>query len=217
MVGLSGDVRLQSVLGRRLGVLPLVGVLVLAMALPAVAGSVSLVDASTGTSPFASCRDIGPLNGSNDFNTVNTEIEPRMAIDPTNADTMIAVYQQDRWRNGGSRGLVASITRNGGSAWSITSPSFSQRSGNPERNRASDPWVTFDPAGNAYFSALTLHADETHSGILVSKLDHNQLASKNKKLEWSAPVTLIDNFCGTPGLGFAATDSEHTHAPRPVT
>ena len=79
MVGLSGDVRLQSVLGRRLGVLPLVGVLVLAMALPAGAGSVSLVDASTGTSPFASCRDIGPLNGSNDFNTVNTEIEPRMA------------------------------------------------------------------------------------------------------------------------------------------
>src|SRR5437899_8139609 len=128
MVGLSGDVRLQSVLGRRLGVLPLVGVLVLAMVRPAVAGSVSLVDASTGTSPFASCRDIGPLNGSNDFNTVNTEIEPRMAIDPTNAGTMIAVYQQDRWRNGGARGLVASITRNGGTAWSITSPSLDRKS-----------------------------------------------------------------------------------------
>src|SRR5438309_5290716 len=103
MVGLSGDVRLQSLLGRRLGVLPLVGVLVLAMARPAVAGSVSLVDASTGTSPFAACADIGPLNGSNDFNTVNTEIEPRMAIEPTNAGTMIAVYQMDSWRNGGVR------------------------------------------------------------------------------------------------------------------
>ena len=217
MVGFSGDVRLQSVLGRRLGVLPLVGVLVLAMVRPAVAGSVSLVDASTGTSPFASCRDIGPLNGSNDFNTVNTEIEPRMAIDPTNADTMIAVYQQDRWRNGGARGLVASITRNGGTGWSITSPSFSQCSGNPEWNRASDPWVTFDPAGNAYFIALTSNADETHSGILVSKLDHNQLASKNKKVEWSAPVTLIDTFGGTLGLGFNDKESITADPTRPGT
>ena len=55
MVGFSGDVRLQSVLGRRLGVLPLVGVLVLAMVRPAVAGSVSLVDASTGTKGGVEC------------------------------------------------------------------------------------------------------------------------------------------------------------------
>jgi BNR repeat protein len=206
-----------SGLGRRLTVLPLIGIWLVAIGLQAVAGSTSLVDASPGTSPFASCPDIGPPFGSSDFNTVNTEIEPRMAIDPTNANNMIAVYQQDRWRNGGARGLVASISRNGGSSWVITFPSFSQCSGNSEWNRASDPWVTFDPAGNAYFIALTSNADETHSGILVSKLTHAQLAGKSSKLVWSAPVTLIDTIGGTLGLGFNDKESITADPTRPGT
>ena len=32
---------------------------------------------------------------------------------------MVGIWQQDRWSNGGSRGLVAGVTTTGGASWTI--------------------------------------------------------------------------------------------------
>src|SRR4051794_40189548 len=43
-----------------------------------------------------------------------SELEPWVAADPSDPGRLIAGWQQDRWSNGGSRGLVAGVTKNGG-------------------------------------------------------------------------------------------------------
>jgi hypothetical protein len=37
-------------------------------------------------------------------NSLNSEVEPWMDANPTDPDNLIAVWQQDRWSNGGARG-----------------------------------------------------------------------------------------------------------------
>ena len=176
-------------------------------------GVVSVSDASAGNSLFSTCQNLGPSNGGTNY--PQTELEPRIAVSPFNHDHIISVYQQDRWSNGGARGLVAAISTNGGTTWRQTAPAFSLCSGNSEWDRASDPWVSFDPSGNAYFVALVSSADESHSGILVSKLTENQLA-KNK-LNWSTPTTIIDQFANNIGLGFNDKESITADPTRPGT
>lgn len=115
-------------------------------------------------------------------------MEPFVAVDPTNPNHIVGVYQQDRWSDGGARGLTTSTSLTGGASWSQTAARFSECSGgDPVYDRASDPWVTFDPAGNAYQISLSVSADQVTSAILVSK--GSPLA--NGDLAWGAPTTLI--------------------------
>jgi hypothetical protein len=112
-----------------------------------------------------------------------------VAVNPTNAQNIVAVYQQDRWSNGGARGLVTAVSHDGGATWSRTWAHFSFCSGGTPANggdfdRASDPWVTFAPNGDAYQISLSASADLLTSGILVSK-------STDGGDTWSEPVTLI--------------------------
>ena len=87
---------------------------------PAAAGvlPVSPLTLVSGPSPFAGCT-IGSLNNDS-INYVNSEVEPRMAINPANPNNIIGVYQQDRWSDGGAHGLVTAVTHNGGTTWSRT-------------------------------------------------------------------------------------------------
>src|SRR5215217_6808430 len=62
----------------------------------------------SGPSPFPSCN-IGP--GATNY--LNAEVEPWVAVNPANPANIIGVYQQDRWSDGGARGLVASVTHDG--------------------------------------------------------------------------------------------------------
>jgi BNR repeat-like domain len=156
------------------------GVLAFAGIVSASVGPLTLV---SGPSPFASCTIGGPGTVN-----VNAEVEPFLAVDPTNASHMIGVFQQDRWDNGGAHGLVAAVTQNGGTSWTSTSAHFSLCSGGTVANggdfeRASDPWVTFAPNGDAYQIALTLNGSDFATGVLVSKLPHGSNT-------WSEPVTL---------------------------
>ena len=90
----------------------------------------------------------------------DTEVEPFVAVDPTDPDNLIGVFQQDRWSNGGARGLVASSSTDGGDSWTESFAAFSECSGgDPVYDRASDPWVTFDTEGNAYQISLSISAD----------------------------------------------------------
>ena len=69
----------------------------------------------SGSSTLTAC----PAGGSSDFERAydNTEVEPQVAVNPTNPDEIVGASQQDRWPDGGARGLTSWRSRSGGAAW----------------------------------------------------------------------------------------------------
>jgi len=123
----------------------------------------------------------------------NAEVEPMLAVDPTNASNLIGVWQQDRWSNGGSHGLMTGYSSDRGRTWKRTAAAFSRCAGGNAANggdyqRASDPWVTFAPDGTAYQISLSFSGAGSQPGssnaVLVSR-------STDRGRTWSVPVTLI--------------------------
>ncbi len=164
---------------------------------------------ANGDSPFASC-DISGFLIPGETNYVNTEMEPWVAVNPTDSSNMIGVYQQDRYTFGGARGLAAAVTHDGGATWSSTHPAFTICAGGTETNggdfqRASDPWITFSPNGDAYFISLSLTfvgpTSSTGSGVLVSK-------STDGGDHWSDPVTLVRDVGNADVAPFFFNDKE---------
>jgi hypothetical protein len=136
-------------------------------------------------SPFASCT-ADNVAGQVGTNFPNSEVEPWVDVNPTNPDNVVGLWQQDRWSNGGARGLVAGVTMNGGTSWTkVVLPQVSACSGNPNFARATDPWVSFAPNGHLYAMSLSLSADLRRSAMLVSK-------STDGGQTWGGPTTLID-------------------------
>jgi hypothetical protein len=142
------------------------------------------------TSPFDAAFDAGQSG------TVypDSEVEPQVAVDPLNAQHVVGVWQQDRWSNGGARGLVAGVSTDGGNTWTrVVVPGLSLASGGAYA-RASDPWVSFAPDGGVYVTSLstTLAGPfPSRSAILVSKSDDGGFT-------WGAPTTLIDDTSPFP-------------------
>jgi hypothetical protein len=140
----------------------------------------------SGASPFASCTADSGQTGTN---FANTEVEPWVDVNPTNASNIVATWQQDRWSDGGSRGLVAGVSKNGGHSWTeVVIPKLSVCSGNSAYLRASDPWLSFAHNGALYHISLSANGGITAAGfpnsaILVSK-------SKNGGTTWSNPIAL---------------------------
>src|SRR5580704_17993549 len=77
----------------------------------------------SGFSPLASgCDGVAPTG------TLypSAEVEPMLALDPTNANHLIGVWQQDRWSDGGAQGQLAGVSFDGGRTWSRTSAALSR-------------------------------------------------------------------------------------------
>src|SRR2546425_5356174 len=106
------------------------------------ASTVSPLVLVSGPSPYATCTIGGPGT-----NYVNAEVEPYVAVNPTNHSNIIGVWQQDRWNNGGAHGLVAGSSTDGGLTWSETPLPFSACANGLGYERASDPWVSIGPDG----------------------------------------------------------------------
>jgi BNR/Asp-box repeat len=164
---------------------------------------------ANGDSPFAAC-DISGFLFPGETNYVNSELEPWVAVNPTNPDNIIGVYQQDRYAFGGARGLGAAVSHDGGATWSSSYPHFTTCAGGTGVNggdfqRASDPWITFAPNGDAYFISLSLTfsgpASETGSAVLVSK-------STDGGDSWSNPATLVRNIGDADVAPFFFNDKE---------
>jgi hypothetical protein len=140
----------------------------------------------SGASPFASCTADSGQTGTN---FPNTEVEPWVDVNPTNPDNIVGSWQQDRWSDGGARGLVAGVSTDGGDSWSeVVIPKVSACSGNSAYLRASDPWLSFGPKGALYHISLSANGGITAAGfpnsaILVSK-------STNGGTSWGNPTAL---------------------------
>ncbi len=65
----------------------------------------------SGASPFAGCTADAGQPG---IVYVNSEVEPWIDVNPTNPNNLVGIWQQDRWDNGGARGLVAGRSVDGG-------------------------------------------------------------------------------------------------------
>ena len=181
--------------------------------LAAAAGSPPAVQVS-GPSPFSRCAEDEPARQPGSF-APSTEVEPRLAVNPRNPRNLVGTYQQDRWDNGGARGLVAAASFDGGLTWTTAPiPGLSRCSGGTY-DRATDPWLSFAPNGDVYHVALAFDGQVTRrsqlrepgigrerrppeagggyqaNALLVSK-------SQTGGLTWSAPAVVnLD-----PGDGF---------------
>jgi hypothetical protein len=154
------------------------------------------VSVSPGGSPFgatssgAACQNAAGQSGTN---YPGTQVEPWVAVDPSNNARMIAVWQQDRWTNGGANALLDAYSTDGGATWTTPAISnqakFSYCTGGSGATggytRASDPWVTIAPNGDAYFFALQADIGTTlpDNAMSVAK-------STDHGATWSTPVVL---------------------------
>jgi hypothetical protein len=127
--------------------------------------------ATPGASPFTGCATDNAAAQIAAGSTLypNSEPEPRADVNPTNTANIVGEYQQDRWSDGGGRGLVASWTKDGGGTWHrVVVPGISRCSGG-NYDRASDPWVSFAPNGDLYAISLSFDAFDTHNAVIVNK------------------------------------------------
>ncbi len=150
-----------------------------------------------GASPFGSCT-ADNVAGQSGTNFPDTVVEPWVDVNPTDPDNIVAGIQQDRWSNGGARGLVALRSTDGGTTWEkIAIPNTALCSGGTAANggdfqRASDPWLSFAPNGDLYFMSLSFD-DTTPPGRAGGFGKNAMLVSKSTDggLTWSDPITLI--------------------------
>jgi hypothetical protein len=167
----------------------------------ALAGAMTLVVPATGWAGPASVGPLQQVSGASPFGGCtadhvaaqpgtlypDSEVEPQIAASAVDrngdgAPDLVAGYQQDRWSNGGARGVYASVWYQG--AWlQVAIPGTSACVGGTHL-RASDPWVTFSPDGAAYYFTLASSAGND-SELLVNR-------SVDGGLHWGAPTSLIN-------------------------
>src|SRR4051794_10136805 len=129
------------------------GIAVLAATGTAVAAPATVsADPSPYANPGCAALDASQVADAGSLNYLNSEVEPQVAIDPTDPLHLIAVWQQDRWSDGGAHGLVAGYSTDGGATWRVSPQPFSAcyHAAHPvggylNYQRASDPWVSIGP------------------------------------------------------------------------
>jgi hypothetical protein len=158
-----------------------------------------LTQVSHTTSPFATCT-ADDVAGQPGINFPNSATEPWVDVNPTNPLNIVGGWQQDRWSNGGSRGLVAGASFDGGTTWiQVAIPKIVLCSGGTAANggdfkRATDPWLSFAPNGDVYFFSLSLDIETPPKGsggfgknaLFVSQ-------STNGGLTWGDPIKIIED------------------------
>jgi BNR repeat-like domain/BNR/Asp-box repeat len=141
---------------------------------------VKLVTVSS-TDPYASCS----IAGQPGTNYPDAEVEPWVSVNPSKSSNIVGVWQQDRWSNGGARGLVAGYSFDGGKTWKESTLPFSQCApGGLSFERASDPWVSFGPDGTAYASAVSFNRTNNKNAVAAA-------TSTDGGKTWNNLVTLV--------------------------
>ncbi|WP_051806518.1 sialidase family protein [Streptomyces sp. NRRL F-2747] len=155
--------------------------------LTAVATAAILLAAVTGATPAAADRgpDTAPLTkvshgdpyadctiGASSPDSVvypGTEVEPYLSVDPHDSKRVVTVFQQDRWNDGGARGLAAAWSTDGGTFHGSTLPFSLCAPGGADFERATDPWVSTGPDGTVYASGEGVDfTKSTRTGLLAA-------------------------------------------------
>jgi hypothetical protein len=175
------------------------GLLALAFAAPASAAGGGQVLASHGD-PFAGCVGVGadPAASPPGVNNPNAEVEPFIAENPANTRNLVAAWQQDRWSDGGAKGLVAGWSADGGRSWHDSVLPFSTCAAPFAKQvapftRASDVWVSIGPDGKAYAQGLEFNSTDNHNGVAsVTSVDGGRT--------WQNLRLVIDDPASDPTL-----------------
>jgi hypothetical protein len=144
----------------------------------------------SGASPFAANCDNGTTGGTA---FVNAEVEPSFAVNPTNSQNLAAVWQEDRWSTGGSRGLVAGRSIDGGETWAQQALAFTRCGGGTGANggdyeRGSNPWMTVSSNGVFEQVAITFTGSVLAPGSVSAVLASRSL---DGGATWQPTQTLI--------------------------
>ena len=183
--------------GPRLAGCSLAGlVTAIGLSLTAQAQTVGTLVQVTGADPFTTCTADNLHRQETVFGSIvypNTAIEPWVAADPTDASRLLVGHQQDRFDDGGSRGMVGVVSNDAAASWKDTIPQDVTKCTGGNFIRASDPWTAFALDGTAFFFSLVLDPAKAttpfgarHGGMLVSR-------STDHAASWGAPITLIQN------------------------
>jgi hypothetical protein len=136
----------------------------------------------SGDDPFAGSTADDPQHQTGTLYP-GTSLETFLVSDPNYPDHLVGIWQQDRWSNGGSRGLVVGISWDGGQSWyDEPLPGVGLVSGGTTA-RASDPWVAFAADGTLFATALTVSAQGSVPNVVVS-------TSADGGYTWQGPVAI---------------------------
>jgi hypothetical protein len=158
----------------------------------------------------------GATEGNNpgtNFVYPDSEVEPWLAVSPTDPDDIAAFWQQDRWSDGGAHGLLAAVSHDGGDTWDYSIPHFSRCAGGTAANggdygRSSDPWVSWAPNGDLWAISLSVDRTTTRNAVLVSKMAAGSST-------WTEPTTVrFDTSRAGIPLGNNFNDKESLTADR---
>ena len=176
-----------------------------------------LITASSPTSPFVDPCPHQAENPPDQVNYKDTEVEPLVAVNPTNVNNVIGVYQEDRWSDGGAHGLAAARSLNGGASYGApTWAEFSSCSiDNPtdqtveDLPRATDPWISFDQGGRAYQIGLSVT-----DGNLTGENAISSSVSDDGGMSWSGPsqIQRINDPLGIVFLDKESITADPYHA-----
>jgi len=154
--------------------------------------------------PFASCLAIGA--DSLGVNYPDTELEPWVAANPANRRNLIGSYQQDRWLDGGAKGLVAAYSFNTGQSWNQVPLPFSEcaapfyRGNVLHYERASDPWNSIGVDGIAYAVSLSVSFSSGDNAVGAAR-------STDGGRTWTNQQTIIADSGSDPTLPFNDKES----------
>jgi hypothetical protein len=173
-------------------------------------------DASAGPSPFPpGCGGPGEaFHTATEAAPVNfpgTEVEPWFVVNPQDSQDLAGFWQQDRWNDGGSHGLVAGVSDNGGVSWAKTWPAFSICAGGTPANggnyeRSSDPWLSWSPSpsngmGTLHAISISFDRSTARNAVLASR-------SLDGGNTWSPPATLREDNSNSGPLANRFNDKE---------
>src|SRR5215831_10446078 len=145
---------------RRLATFSLTGLFTaIGLSLTAQAQTLGPLVTVTGADPFTACTKDNVQRQQTVFGSTlypDTAIEPWLAVDPTDPSRFLVGHRQDRWSDGGARGLVGVVSSDAGSHWKDSIPQDVTKCTGGDFVRASDPWTAFALDGTAFFFSLVL-------------------------------------------------------------
>ena len=151
-----------------------------------------------GAQPFAASRlerqiSADPFAGAGG-SEADTQVEPHVAADPSDAAVVVAVFQQGRFDDGGSVGPGFATSDDGGQTWITGSlPGLTTAVGGPFE-RGSDPVAAIGPDGSVYAQTLLFNTSDCRNAVAVQRSgDHGRTWGAPVLVQDDAPCTLIND------------------------